>query len=87
MYGTLDLSVHLPLLSLRASEENSLFLIQNFFQFFCYPRFIVGEDCDLFDRNDIVHTEDVCLDCLHLLVDVTGRRYEVIPVCGFKTPL
>lgn len=60
-------------ISFRSGSEDSLFLIQNLFQLFFHPGFIDGEDCDLFNVNDSVHTErHVCRDCLHLLADIAG---------------
>lgn len=64
------------------------FLFTSFFsasEFSGHPRFVVGEDCNLFGRNQVIHTErDIQCYCVHLLVDIVGGHHKIIPLSGFK---
>lgn len=52
-----DFSVYLLFLHFGAGEEDPFLLVEDLFEFFGDPRFVVGEECDFFGGDDVVHTE------------------------------
>ena len=54
--------------SFFSASEPALFLIQNVFQIFIHPRFIVREDGDLFRGVGIVHTDVICLWITNVII-------------------